>query len=241
MRQSIIVSSILLAACGSNAAPAEDAGPCQYNVYRHQPDSWLLTVPEVHLLFWGDYAVLAENFQANWETLIDNGVLLRLAEYGIHQGELDAAYYIGVGPTPIITDAGNLVLDDDDFVPEINSEIAAGTLPYPTDNTLYVLMIPSDETTKDMIAWSANGYHRNATYSQQRYAYAVILTNQGSDETNIIISHELYEAATNPGLGSGFEGLNGNQEIGDLCEGLTEYLVGTEVQKSWSQMLCQCL
>ena len=171
-------------------------------------------------------------------------VLQLMAEYGVHQGNMDPYSHFNNGSTVYlndggVNDAGVKVLDDSSFVNTLNNEIQYGNLPFPTDNTIYVVMLPPGVTSNFLVTDGFSGYHRSGTYGNQRYAYAIVLY-LGPDETNVVISHELAEAATDPLLGTGYTGSNDEQEVGDLCTGVFDYIDGIAVQKMWSQDLCSC-
>jgi len=268
LKKSTVAFTLALVACSSSSSPpttvpdggtppttVPDGGTCSFDVYRHDPNSWLLTVPEMHFDFWGSYWTNGNNtdalvFQTDWSYLLDSGnVLERLSEYGIHEGTLDPVNHYNTGSTTYVGDAGEFVhnedggsvsiLDDNTFVATINSEIQGGTLPYPTDNTVYVVMLPPNVNSQLMVNSNFIGYHRNGSYGEQRYAYAIILYT-GVVDNNKVIMHELAEAATDPLLGTGFTGANNEQEVGDLCEAYFDTIGGIEVQSLWSQALCQC-
>jgi hypothetical protein len=267
--RSYAIALLSLIACGSAPdidtgagliAIAPDAGGCPYNVYQHTPGSWLLTQPFMVFDFWGAYWTEgnsfgpdfeAQNFQTQWVSLFDQGnVLQRLSEYGVHEGTISNNFYLNTGSTSYVGDAGEFVrnedgggvsmLDDTTFQPTINNEIQAGNLPFPTSNTIYVIMLPPNETTATMVNAGFIGYHDNGSYDNVPYTYAIILY-LGNIEGNIVISHEVAEAATDPIVSvGGYFGANGEQEVGDLCENQTDTFVNVKVQKLWSAKLCQC-
>jgi hypothetical protein len=235
-------------------APEAPTNTCLHNIVRGNANSWLLSTVEMHLIFWGSYP---ENqkavYQTDWSMLINYGtVLQRLAEYGIHGGLLDSNYYSlnagdvlpnadGGAPTSTVLDSGLALLDDSQVSTQLNNDIQLGNLPYPNDDTLYMIMLPPGTATNAMIQNSWGGYHSYGIYGSQRYAYAII-SNHGDDvnTTNIIISHELGEAATDPGL-NGWYDRNTGVEIGDLCAGVPVQVDGYIVQKFFSMGSCKCL
>ena len=246
MRSYAIALFSLMVACGSSSsAVRNDSGPCQYDMVRRNPESWLLTNPQVIFDYWGDFSqatpVLGDPFQEGtqlkWTWLFSGGVLSRLSEYGIHSGSLDVTYYSHDGSTQYVGDAGANILDDSFFASTINQEIQFQSLPYPGDNTLYIIMLPPGTSTQAMTNNNWNGYHRWNTYNGQRYTYAMIQYN-GDVYTNVIISHEIYEAATDPDVSTGYSASQG--EVGDLCEGDNVNVAGVIVQSVWSAVLCQC-
>lgn len=251
---SVVVSACLFA-CGSgsssiatfDAVQPLDAGSCQENAYRHSSNGWLLTNPNVHMVFWGDWMApgirTPDSFQAAWVSLFNHGVLARLAEYGIHEGLIDGNDYQLTGCTSYTNiddagietdDAGVKLLNDGLFAETIDSEIELGFLPYPDNNTLYVIYLPPGIWTQGMKDHSWSGYHNTASYGSQKYAYAVL----SYSTEDIIASHEIYEATTDPDIQTGYYSKDG--ELADLCEGTNDYIGYSTVQKVWSQALCEC-
>ena len=244
----VVSAAFCMTACGGSTSISTtgDNSQCVGNVTRPSPTSWLLTEPEVHFDFWGDWSSFPKakqpySYQLDWFYLLNYGhVLQRLSEYGIHEGTLDTTYYTNTGSTTYVNDsgvndAGQTLLDDSSFTATLNAEIQLGLLPYPNDNTLYVVMLPPNVYSGEMINNGWGGYHGHYSYGSQKYAYAIV-SYSGND---VIISHELYEAVTDPGLDSYFDRPNGG-EIGDLCAPYTEGINGISVQKVWSQSLCSC-
>jgi hypothetical protein len=65
-----------------------------------------------------------------------------------------------------------------------------------------------------------------------------------SIETDLV-AHEVLEAATDPYGAQGQSAFyadtpSGNQEIGDLCNGLSEWVAGVRWQQTWLQDQCRC-
>lgn len=248
--KNILISAVALclASCSGpdGTVIVESNSDCPYNVTRHDPNGWLLTEPEVHLDFWGDWSnypqvVQPYTYENDWYNLLNyDDILQRLAEYGIHEGTVDSTYYTNTGATATADDggpddAGVLMLEDSTFAAILNEEIRLELLPYPNDNTLYVVMLPPNAFSVRMLAQHWSGYHDHANYGSQQYAYAII-----SDNGNLVTtSHEIYEAATNPDGNGWWDQASGN-EVGDLCNGYTENIYGFLIQKVWSQSLCTC-
>lgn len=258
MKPLLLVLPIVCAmACGSSSSldpfTSPVAGPsgCPYSVYRHNPSGWLLTEPEVHMDFWGDWKQWADavnvtqpkTFLNDWRHLLNkDGVLSRLSEYGVHEGTMDPILYTDTGSTTLADDGGVdagangfSVLDDTTFATALNAEIQIGSIPYPNSNTLYVVMLPPNVTSYSMVTNHWGGYHTHASYAGQAYAYAII----GYTGNLVVTSHEIYEASTNPN-GDGYWDDASGDEVADLCEPYTEVIDTYTVQKVWSQTLCQC-
>ena len=233
---------------------------CNHSVYRHDPNGWLLKTPELHLDFYGSYwsnnPSESSLFEAQWESLLTNGTALqRLSEYGIVQGTIDSNYYntdLSIDTSLSSVDDAGITLDklgmtddqsliDDSAIPsQINSDIQAGILPLPNDNTIYVIVLPPYVGTKSMTGKGYYAYHSHYAYGSSRYAFAVIHYGD-SDTINVSIAHETYEAASNPD-GNGYYDDNAiDGEIGDFCDRIPEYIDGIVVQKVWSEASCVCL
>lgn len=236
-------------------------GVCPYDVTRGDPNSWLLVEPELHLVYWGNYPANDQaTYQFAWDALLNQEtVLQRLSEYGVRGGSFDRNLYNnnpnnvlpnadGGAPTHTVskTDAGTtILLDDGQFPAEINNEILAGELPYPNDNTVYMIMLPPNTTTPQMVANDDAGYHANSSYNGQRYTYGII-GYRGADfnGTDEVISHELAEAATDPN-GNGYRDYTPGHnfdEVADICVWVpVSYgFYGYVVQKYFIQSVCQC-
>ena len=232
---------------------------CIYNVFRHQCDGWIITNPQVTLVFWGDYWLTtpeATNYQTTWTTLFQEGqVFQRLSQYGIGNPVIGPSYQSSVtfaefphvdGGTTF--DAGSTwtgwtIIDDDTLEPELANEVAAGTLPVPTHESIYVVYLPPSTTTAYMIKSRSSGYHIHAMYGNTMYSYAIITYNVSTSWTDVVVSHELYEASSNPDFGGYWCGLGGQKvgdEIADLCEGSLDNFGDYTVQKVWSADTCQC-
>lgn len=196
---------------------------------------WTMKHPTMHLVFWGSYwqSYPAEvgGYTARWDALMNTpgDVLDRLAEYGVQGGAFDTAVALAAPAA-----AGNIPTTV--MLGELNDEIITGVLPTPSADTLYVIMLPPGATTDLLVQWGSRGYHAASVYGGTPYAYAVV--EYGS--TDVIVSHELYEAATDP-AGLGWVNRRTGQEIADACA--SHYVVqdGATVATAWSQAQQKCL
>lgn len=241
-------------------SPTANVGTCPYLVTRQNPDSWLLTQPQVHFVFWGEYWLDSNNNQSvymtGWNTLLNGGsVLQRLAQYGVGAGSFDlTAYNLNTNlilPDPeggldtITTiEAGNgtySLLTNEDIHLEINNEILANAIPAPNNNTLYVIFLPPGVISASDSKLNDCGYHSWAIYGEQKYTFAVIFDG-AVENVDSCVSHEIYEAATDPQF-TGWRTATG-AEIADLCQvpnqNWNEQIDGTYVQQVWSQDTCVC-
>ncbi len=210
---------------------AADGGGSVVNVSAY-PYAFLLTHPHISLIFWGKYDSNVSTKLSNaWKTLAaDHNFWQPLSEYGIGDGSLSGVYYsntkLPVGP-----------ISEVDLQTELKSEISNGTLPQPDSNSLYAIMLPSTTTSTDDIAKGYNGHH----YLIDNVVYSVVDYNTDINVLNIVLSHEIHEAATDSYIG-GYSNSDG-QEIGDLCQGSGDsyMLDSVYVQKVWSQTECRCI
>jgi hypothetical protein len=225
---------------------------CQYQVYRHSENGWLLSNPELHIVFYGSQ--WPNNYQQElqiqeaWTTLFQNNVLQRLSEYGIKHGSVDPTYYnsalnldIDSKGNLLGTPAVPLVIDDGIIATTINNDIQSGLLPFPNSNTNYTIMLPPNVTTQQLSGEKAVGHHRYATYDGVDFTYSVVVYQSTNDAMDVIMEHELAEASTNPDLANGYYGTDTSQEVGDLCVWQYDYISGYQVQRLWSEATCTCL
>jgi hypothetical protein len=248
-----------------------DAGTCPYDVYRHQANGWLLTHPQVHFVFWGSYwtgslqgDVDQSQYYKPWDVLLNGGnVLDRLSQYGIGSGSFDTNVYNSNANLLLPTGDGGLGQDTyydastdaqaqiltvlpTQFVPnELNNEIQVGLLPVPDSNTFYGVFLPPGYIPTNDYNLTLGGFHGYGSYGSQKYTFAIFLYSGWFDEMMGIISHELYEASTNPDVANGWFDDNTGEEVADLCQVANEpfwweTIDGYSVQKVWSQQACTC-
>jgi hypothetical protein len=161
------------------------------------------------------------------------------AEYGVGHGTHARARIYEKAPA---------TLDDAKVFDMITQWISAGRIPAPDGQTLYVLYVPA--STWDFIGPSDQGcvrfggYHSRGSASNQPYSYAVVLDCRGAlDGVTTVASHEVIEAATDPGLSSFslrpdfFDPwtLARFQEAADMCENAKAATEGGyHLARSWS-------
>jgi hypothetical protein len=204
----------------------------------HRGPGWTMVHPTVHVAFLGEYwtanPMETAGYVTRWDQLLNSPghVLDRLAEYGVNGGTFDTAVDFAA---PGITDG----VSEIDLTMALTAEIGSGKLPTPSDDTLYVLMLPPGVSSAFARAHSSIGYHLANEWHGKLYAYAVV-EYRGSPVTDIILSHELYEAATDP-TALGWADYSTFEEIGDLCESQTDVIDNIVVQKVWSAAANVCL
>jgi hypothetical protein len=178
-------------------------------------------------------------------------------EYGVGPGSVLGTVQLPMPAPASITDAQVIDL--------VFQGVTTGSLPRPTDgnlgNVLYVLHLPA-QTTETAGNLSScvdfGGYHSAARRNGVELSYAIIATcpnnHLGLSSTEfreLVMSHELIEAATDPLPGnhptyrlndrtSPWSSTEG--EVGDLCEFSGRQVFrdsGYVVQRSWSNLAAE--
>lgn len=110
----------------------------------------------------------------------------------------------------------------------------------PDQNWINVIMLPNGSSSAYDTPNNFIGHHQSYQYNEKNIWYAVVEYSTNRTQTLSVITHEVYEAATDPDLLTGyFDPTNGN-EIGDLCNLQTMMMDGYPVQQVWSQNACGC-
>ena len=218
--------------------------------YRNGP---LLTAVEVFTIFWGsgwqqapqsDFVPRINQF---FDFILSSALLDQLGEYSV------AGKTIGhgkrIGTITLTKPAPGTKVQDSAIQKMLQQEISARTLPAPTPNTLYFVMIPPGVQVIQGGSGSCQtfcGYH-DATSSNIFYAvmpYPGCSGCTGSlavfDALTSTTSHELCEAITDPVPGQGWYDDN-NGEIGDICAWKTRSLGGYTIQLEWSNKASSCI
>jgi hypothetical protein len=164
-----------------------------------------------------------------YSDLVNGPFIDRLQEYGrpfpIGPGTVS-------GPIVIIPSHSSTVIDDSDIQAELAAQIAAGVLPAPDANTLFVVHFPPGIAVTigaDTSCFDFCGYHDFAESGAGGFAYAVIIDFSANnacngacgdrsafDDTTEVASHELMEAITDARPFTGWS-YNQRTEIGDFC------------------------
>jgi hypothetical protein len=225
----VTASEVTLNSCPTNDVRTFDSNPA------------LIAHPKVFLLFWGIYwtnnATLGPKIRDAlvkfWNKMGNAPSFWRpIAEYGVGTGS-----YIGAGLQLGVSGTG---LFDGDIQPTLLSEIGTGVgesaVPPNDESTIYVILLPGGSTLN-----SGTGYHHLSDKNGKPVWYAVV---QPGDQIAMdrVITHELYEAATDPDKSLGWmDFLNDYMEIVDLCPGLNSTILGETLSVPWSQTICDCL
>lgn len=255
--RSWLLASVILCGCSGavnpgwsvDASDAGDAGTdafigptntCQdggTGLWHHQVGAPTLTSPQVHLVFWGNYWSTSANGTSEFSTTSNEwNVLFNdpnfysvISQYGTTGGRLAGTFLsnweVPTGQMP-----------ETDIQSELDNEIQNGTLPAPSSQTLYVVLLPPITQSQYDIQSKFGGHHG----WHNNYAYAVCEFT--SDFTGVI-AHETWEAATNPDLNTGWWGPGGETEVADLCQNnnTTWKLDGYKLPQVWSQQDCRCI
>jgi hypothetical protein len=175
-------------------------------------------------------------------------------EYGVGSGSVLGTVQLAMAAPTSITDA--------QVIDMVYQGLAAGSLPRPGDgklgDVLYVLYFPSRTRVTAGTQTSCvdfGGYHSSARRDGVELSYAVIADCSGgnlglssAEYRELVMSHELIEAATDPLPGnhpayalsdptSPWGAIGG--EVGDLCETSGQRIwrdSGYVVQRSWSNL-----
>jgi hypothetical protein len=218
--------------------------------YRNGP---LLTNAEVFTLFWGSAWQAAANSSLMthmndfFDFVLTSKLLDQLAEYNVpgksigHGSRTGTTVLTSSEPGKTATDAAIQKL--------LQTELAAGTLPANTANSLYFVFLPPGTQVDQGGAKSCQtfcGYH-DATSDNIFYAvmpYPGCTGCEGGlaipDALTSTSSHELCEAITDPVPGTGWYD-DANGEIGDICAWKTKTLGSYTVQLEWSNSADACV
>lgn len=152
--------------------------------------------------------------------IVDSPYMDLMGEYGAGRGTAHGPYFIRTAPPA--------KLDDTAVGTLLRARIAAGDLPPPHADVLYMIYVdPSTESTyfggRGCIDYG--GYHSatsSGIASPNWMAYAIIpACTMSVDEETSVVSHELVEAVTDPRGGNGWREPDiPYGEVGDLCTGL---------------------
>jgi len=218
--------------------------------YRNGP---LLASVQVFTVFWGSAWQDAENASLMahvnnfFDFVLTSKLIDQLAEYSVpgqsisHGSRTGTLNFTGSEPGKSVTDSKIQKM--------LQSEIAAGTFPAKTPDSLYFLFLPpgtqvSQGGSKSCLSFC--GYHE-ATSDNIFYAVMPYPGCTGCEGGMAIpealtstSSHELCEAITDPVPGTGWYD-DANGEIGDICAWKTKTLGSFTVQLEWSNSANACI
>jgi hypothetical protein len=201
----------------------------------------ILTNPNVVLMWWSTYfwdrhKTERDTYKAALNAVANDAVFWgRLSEYGItggsYGGQIDLTRFGGPSATlteQAIQDALSFRFDN----------LSSGA----DSNAIYVVMLPNGLTSDYDTSNGFIGHHQTYKYRGQNIWYSVVEYSTDTRQTLSVITHEVYEAATDPDVSSGYfdHAQGGETEVGDLCNGQTMIMDGYTVQQVWSQNSCNC-
>jgi hypothetical protein len=246
LMQGLLVSTVVAALATTRSSPAQT---CPTQVTGHF--GWTVPNPIITQVYWPAVRSDALLLAGNWiNQLTDPNFYSPVQEYGINRGTLGGLY------VPTGLPHGGTLSD-----PQIQDGLAT-TLQQqhtvPRSGEVYLIFLPSDSNAQMDNDPGAQGYHGFVTrqlWDGNSYllVYGVIEYNGGDFQaTNVAVSHELYEAFTDPidiPTGNGHIQCtgycdNGNNEIADICGGgfggkwQGDY--GMTLAQVWSQARCEC-
>ncbi len=218
--------------------------------YRGGP---LLTSVQVFTVFWG----AAWNLSANAALLthsnqffgfiLTSQLLSDMAQYSVPGKAIGHGAFIGT--KTITAPLLGTSVTDTAIQHELQSLIAASTVPHPTPNTLYFFYLPPG--VKVVQGGSAScqafcGYHSDiggqVFYAAMPYPGCAGCMGGLSvlDALTSTSSHELCEAITDPVPGRGWYD-DHNGEIGDICAWKSKKIGAYTVQLEWSNKTKKCI
>ena len=186
-----------------------------------------------------------------------------LSEYdtptqNIGRGSLEGVYTVH----PPAADNGTTVTSAQ-IGDALRAMFRSGALPRPTTTRLYALFFRSGQTISTSFGNSVYdfcAYHDTMSYGSSTAYFAIVPYEVGSrgcrpasttfDNVTTIVSHELVESITDPGVGLGrvawYDHANG--EIADICAGISSPAAVTGgdgvrymVQREWSNRSRSCI
>jgi hypothetical protein len=218
--------------------------------YRNGP---LLTAVQVFTIFWGSawqqapQNAFVPRINQFFDFILTSALLDQLAEYSVPGKQI--GHGTRIGTTTLTTPEPGKSVQDSAIQKMLQQEISAGTLPTPTPNTLYFVMLPPGVEVIQGGSASCQtfcGYHEatsaNIFYAVMPYPGCSGCTGGLApfDALTSTTSHELSEAITDPIPGQGWYDDN-NGEIGDICAWKTRSLGSYTVQLEWSNKASACV
>ena len=218
--------------------------------YRSGP---LLTGAQVFTIFWGKAwqesanSSLLSHVNDFFDFILTSKLIDQLAEYSVPGKTI--GHGARIGSLNLLTSEPGKSVADATVQEMLKNEIAAGTFPSNTPDSLYFVFLPPGSQVEQGGAKSCQafcGYH-DATGDNIFYAvmpYPGCSGCEGGlpipDALSSTSSHELCEAITDPIPGTGWYD-DANGEIGDICAWKTKTLGGYVVQLEWSNSAEACV
>lgn len=224
--------------CSVASDGGTDGGVSSINVQAQTISPWLLTVPKIHVIFWGSFwnnagATQFQQLTQEFNTILnDPNFYTSVSVYGIKPGSLD-----GIFNTNPNVPAG--VLSEPYITQELQNEINSGVVPSNDANSLYVIILPQGTQAQLDIQDKFAGRHDVVN----NIAYTYVEYSENYQDMGAVVSHEAFESFTDPNGGTGFNGgVGGEDEIADYCQnGPTWQLDGYPIAKVWDANKCNCV
>lgn len=258
-RSFIAVAALAVLAPFASAAPhgiywAQGARPTVFKAEKASAGGGLkyyggpvISHPKVYAVFWGDnvdpetqaqigpfFANMLDSTYMDWLKEYDTNLTAVDGRQGTNQTINRGTYAGSIKITPLNQSSS---LSDADVQAELDSQIAAGKLPKPSDDSLYMIYFPagvSISIDNQASCSSFCAYHEGfkSPKSGANVYYGVMpvcgfgcgVAGSTFDSLSVVSSHECFEAITDPFPTPGDKPAYpqawndaGGQEIGDLC------------------------
>ena len=217
------------------------SGACRLNVQRQSTSGPLITTPKVVLTWWSTYFwdrhLTERHYYRDALATVGNDSAFwnRLSEYGVTSGSVSGTLDLTRfgGPSASVS--------EQDIQNALTYRFNVSSIT-PDQNSIYVVMLPNGITSAYDTSNNFIGHHQSYQYNGQNVWYGVVEYSTNTTQTLSVITHEVYEAATDPDGSTGYwDPPNGGEtEIGDPCNLQTMMIDGYPVQQVWSQQACGC-
>ena len=233
-----------------NLAVGVPAAPAAQLTYRKGP---LIAAAEVFTIFWGGawktapHSGLVDQVNRFFDFILTSELIDQLKDYSVSRYKIKHGRHIG---SAIVTAASPRTSVTDSAIQAfLQQQIAKGTVPKFSANTLYFIYAPPG--VRVVMGGSAScqafcGYH-SAIGGKIFYAVMPYPGCHGCvgglapfDALTSTSSHELCEAITDPIPGEGWYD-DANGEIGDMCAWQTKKIGMYTVQLEWSNKAGRCI
>ncbi|HVC08703.1 MAG TPA: hypothetical protein VNH15_02040 [Elusimicrobiota bacterium] len=224
---------------------------------------------KVYAVFWGQNvdAEVRSSIGPFYANILDSGYMDWLSEYGTDVQAMDGRagtdQTIGrgryAGAATISPQNKSQSLTDAMIRAELAAQIAAGHLPAPDADTLYMIYFPAGVSVLlpdgSVSCQDFEGYHEGFVSKGGSPVYYGVIPDCGTgfSDLGVTSSHETIEAVTDPFPTNGthpaypqaWNSATGD-EISDLCDGVsTSYVTGasglvSEVEPGWSDLANAC-
>lgn len=169
---------------------------------------------------WSSNATTRTNLEAYLSSVVGSTFMSSLSPYGIGTGASTTGKTLSV-TLPKYTPANPIFLLDSQIQDYLRTNFTNNTLMAPTDSTLHVVYVEPGVAVDDGSGATSIdaflGYHSQGLFGSQKFRYAVMpfpgdpnvtSSSQGFasdfDQLTAVTSHEIAEAATDPGVGDGW-------------------------------------